>query len=75
MPAAKLIRLSGRRLARKIGAYVNDRWEGNVSEAAREMGVDGKALRAQAVGTAVRPNVEISRALAKHSGEPLDAWL
>lgn len=66
--------LNARRTA-AVAAYVAEHFAGNLTEAARRLLVPYTPLRAAAKGFALKPNLVVYEALARHSARPLEWWL
>jgi len=67
--------LQRRRLAVAVSDYISIVFDDNLSTAARELHVSYDALRKMALGIARRSNLDVLRALAKHSGSSIESWL
>lgn len=77
MPASQHIVPIGRDpRAKRIAEYVNDHFDGNVSQAADAIGCSYDQLHRAANGTLRRgPSLALLTALVAHSGKPLDFWI
>lgn len=76
MPASqKITPRSKDPIAKRVAAYLNAHFDGNLSAAAEAIGCPYDSLRAQALGLTMRPNLTVLQALAAHSGYTIDFWL
>lgn len=60
---------------RRIAAFIDDRFDGNIRFASHRLGVSYNVLRAAYLGHTRRPSIELALALSHHSDKPLQYWL
>lgn len=65
----------GNAVARRVCEWINAVHEGNVSEAARDLGCSYDALVRQSAGTSKKPVLDIVQRLAAKTGQSVDWWL
>lgn len=72
---ARIVPVGQNASAKRIATYLNDHFEGNMALAARTIDCDYTQLWFAARGVARRgPSIPVLRALAKHSGQPMEWW-
>lgn len=76
MPASRKITLkkAPEQTNFRVVRYVNDRFKGNLSAAARAIGCSYASLYMVTRGV-YRPNVALLQLLAAHSGKTIDWWI
>lgn len=77
MPAKTKITPIGKDPATKrLAKYVNDRYEGNISVAAKAIGCSYDQLYTAVKGIRTRgPSLALLQQVARHTGLPIEHWL
>lgn len=77
MPPHNHIRPLGKHPATKrLARLINERYDGNISEAARALGCSYDQLYTAAKGIRSRgPSIELLAALARATGIPIETWI
>jgi len=73
-PTRLAVRAQHDPIARRIAAFINERFDGNILAASRAIGCTHNRLWLPATGRA-KPSIALLQQLAKFSGRSVDWWV